>query len=504
MQIKINENEYWWGISVSEGTALPLGRDDNAILPINGRGNGDQYAPFLLSSEGRYVYGENPFSAEIANGVITLDIDDSLDISEGHGDLRGAYLAACKKHFPFTGELPDEDFFRVPQYNTWIELGTEQTSENILRYAHGIIDHGLPAGVLMIDGGWQEDYGTFEFNRRKVPDPKAMMDELHSLGFKVMVWVSPIVASAGTQFKLLRGKGFLCRDEKGEIAIRKWWSGYSAVLDLTNPEAVEWYHGQLRFLMDEYGVDGFKFDAGDRSFYNDTDKIAIPSPARVQTRYFNIVGEKYKLNEFRAAYDFGGHAIVSRLHDKDHSWATHGLNALIPNTLMQGLLGYAYCCPDMVGGGEINCFNGGKPLDEELFVRWAQANALMGMLQMSAAPWRVLNEKNAGLVLEAIRLHAKFGDKFFELAQNAAKTGEPITRHMEYVFPHCGYAKINDQFMLGSDILVAPVINKGETERDVVLPEGRWESEQGEIFDGGQTIKITVPIERIPYFRKIG
>ena len=71
-------------------------------------------------------------------------------------------------------------------------------------------------------------------------------------------------------------------------------------------------------------------------------------------KYFNIVGEKYKLNEFRAAYDFGGRAIVSRLHDKDHSWVVRGLNALIPNTLAQGLLGYAYCCPDMVGGGEIN------------------------------------------------------------------------------------------------------------------------------------------------------
>ena len=503
MRIKINENEYWWGISVSEGVDLPLGKDSDYTLSINGKSNNDQFAPFLVSSYGRYVYGENPFSAVFRDGYITLDEVDGLNFSEGHGSLRGAYLAACEKHFRFTGELPDADFFLEPQYNTWIELGTDQTSENILRYAHGIIDHGLPAGILMIDGGWQEDYGVFEFNRRKIPDPKAMIDELHSLGFKVMVWVSPIVASAGTQYKLIRDKGFLCRDKNGEVAIRKWWSGFSAVLDFTNPAAVEWYHRQLSFLTDEYGVDGFKFDAGDRYFYADDDKIAVPAPARVQTKYFNIVGEKYKLNEFRAAYDFGGRAIVSRLHDKDHSWVVRGLNALIPNTLAQGLLGYAYCCPDMVGGGEINCFNGAKELDEELFVRWAEANALMGMLQMSAAPWRVLSEKNASIVLSALRLHAKYGERFYELARHAAKTGEPITRHMEYVFPHKGYAKINDQFMLGDDILVAPVLEKGAVSREVVLPDGQWRAEDGEIFDGGRKITIDVPLERMPYFTKI-
>ncbi len=503
MEIRINNNEYWWGISVPDGCEMPITAASETELRITGKGEGDQFAPLLLSSDGRYIYGKKPFSVRVSDGVITTDTDDRIEIHDGFGDLRSAYLAAMGKHFPFTGGLPDELFFRVPQYNTWIELGTDQTAENILRYAHGIVDHGLPAGVLMIDGGWQEDYGIFEFHRRKIPDPKAMMDELHSLGFKVMLWVSPIVASAGTQYKMIRDKGFLCRDRDGNIAIRKWWSGYSAVLDFTNPKAVEWYHSQLKYLMDTYGVDGFKFDAGDTSFYRGDDKIAVPTSAREQTRYFNIVGEAYRLNEFRAAYDFGGHAIVARLHDKHHTWNDRGLNTLIPNTIMQGLLGYAYCCPDMVGGGEINCFNGGKPLDEELFVRWAQANALMGMMQMSAAPWRVLKPENAALVLDAIKLHAKLGEHFVELAHNAAKTGEPITRHMEYVFPHQGYAKINDQFMLGNDILAAPVLQPGVRERSVVLPEGRWEADDGTVYDGGQTITIETPLERTPYFKKV-
>ena len=74
---------------------------------------------------------------------------------------------------------------------------------------------------------------------------------------------------------------------------------------------------------------------------------------------------------------------------------------------------------------------------------------------------------------------------------------------MEYVFPHKGYAKINDQFMLGDDILVAPVLEKGAVSREVVLPDGQWRAEDGEIFDGGRKITIDVPLERMPYFTKI-
>ena len=93
----------------------------------------------------------------------------------------------------------------------------------------------------------------------------------------------------------------------------------------------------------------------------------------------------------------------------------------------------------MVGGGIIDCFGEHDELDEELFVRWAQANALMGMMQISIAPWRVLSKENTQRVIKAIKLHESFGDLFFELAQNASLNGEPIIRHMAYEFPDEGW-----------------------------------------------------------------
>ena len=400
--------------------------------------------------------------------------------------------------------MPDMLFWKAPQYNTWIELGTEQTTDGILNYAGGIIGHGLPAGVLMIDGGWQEDYGVYEeFNRRKIPDPKYLVDELHRMGFKVMLWVSPIIASAGPRYKQLRNKGWLIRDKRGEIAVRKWWSGFSAVLDLTNPDAAEWMDNSLNSLMERYGIDGFKFDAGDCYFYADDDITYKHIPAREQTLYFNRFGEKYSFNEFRAAWKSGGRPIVARLHDKYHTWDDFGLNTLIGHTVVQGLLGYAYCCPDMVGGGIIDCFGENSALDEELFVRWAQANSLMGMMQMSIAPWRVLKEENANRVIAAIKLHEDFADTFAALAENAAKTGEPIVRHMAYVFPDEGFEAENGQFMLGDDIMSAPVLEKGAKYKIVRFPSGMWKGADGTVYNGGSEEKIPVDMDSILYFRRM-
>lgn len=495
--------EYWWGGAVNSGHLMPLDASAQITLdPDKGREN-DQFAPLFVSSKGRYIWSERPFVLTAGQGKISCRGAGEILLAEGFENLRGAYLAACRAHFPFSPALPDARFFTHPQYNTWIELGTEQTTDNILRYAQGILAHGLPAGILMIDGGWQEDYGTFEFNKRKIPDPAQLIYDLHQMGFAVMVWVSPIVASAGTQYKMLRNKGYLLRDAAGEIAIRRWWSGYSAVLDLSNPEAAAWYHGQLRGLMARYGVDGFKFDAGDVYFYADDDQAFRPMLAREQTQVFNEVGTQYPLNEFRAAWKAGGTPIVARLHDKYHSWTDYGLNTLIPHTLLQGLLGYAYCCPDMVGGGILDCFQGGKKMDEELFVRWAQANCYMGMMQMSVSPWRVLSEENAALVVDALKRHGELGETLYALARRAAETGEPITRHMAYAFPDEHLEQVNGQFMLGDDLLVAPVLEKGAKVKRVYLPQGEWQGFDGKRYQGAGWMELPVTLRDIPTFRRV-
>lgn len=87
------------------------------------------------------------------------------------------------------------------------------------------------------------------------------------------------------------------------------------------------------------------------------------------------------------------------------------------------------------------------------------------------------------------------------LVHEAAKTGEPVIRHMEYVFPGKGYAGINDQFMVGNNLLVAPMVNKG-TSRTVILPKGKWVGDDKKMYNGPAKLTIHVPLNRIPYFEK--
>ena len=132
----------------------------------------------------------------------------------------------------------------------------------------------------------------------------------------------------------------------------------------------------------------------------------------------------------------------------------------------------------------------------------AQCSALFPMSQYSWAPWRMLDEKHRGLCLEAARLHKRFSDYIMKLVRESAITGEPIVRHMEYEFPHCGYENIKDQFTLGSDVLVAPVMEKGAEQRSVVLPQGKWIYCDGEEYEGNRTVVVSALVERLPYFTR--
>lgn len=253
--------------------------------------------------------------------------------------------------------------------------------------------------------------------------------------------------------------------------------------------------------MDEYGVDGFKFDAGDADFYTGDIVSYVPDLApNDHTTYFAKLGLQFPLNEYRASWKMAGLPLAQRLRDKSHNW--EDLQKLIPDLMSQSMMGYAYTCPDMIGGGEYGSFMDLASIDEELVVRSAQVHALMPMMQFSVAPWRVLSEKNNQICLDAAKLHEKMGSMFLNLAKTASKTGEPIVKPLALAYPESGYEMIKDQFMLGDGILVAPVVEKGSRKRSVVLPKGMWKADDGTSYKGNRTVEIEVPLNRLPYFTK--
>ncbi|MGW1993490.1 glycoside hydrolase family 31 protein [Embleya sp. NPDC001921] len=517
--------EHWWGGAVADGRHMPFA-EGYAIDLRDVKAN--QGMPVLLSDHGRWVHCARPFAFRIEGGRPVVEVPGGLGVSgvvgvpgpsgasavsgaemgvdtgvAAGGTLRDAYLEVMRRHYPASGGLPDPLLFTTPQYNLWIETVFEPTQEKVLRYAEDLLRHGFPPGVLMIDDRWSEDYGTWTFHPGRFPDPAAMVARLHELGFRVMLWLVPYVTPDSPTCRVLHDRGLLVERPDGYFGVHAWWNGYSAGLDLLDPDATQWLRGRLSELQESIGIDGFKFDGGDAPFWR---ALGVADP-EAYTHAWNRFGAEWPLNEFRDSWRAAGLPLAQRQQDKYHLWeGRFGLDSLIPNALAQSVTGHAFTCPDMIGGGEFRFVPGpgGEGFDPELFVRYAQTAALFPMMQFSAAPWRVLDPEHLDLCRAAARLHTDLGPEILALARASARTGEPIQLPLDYVFPGLGYGSVTDQFLLGDSILVAPVTTKGARSRTITIPPGTWRADDGTTHTGPTEIEVATPLSRLPWFRRVG
>ena len=516
------QGEKWWGLCNSFGREMPFSAETKFECDLRLENYGHQSLSFLCSDKGRVAWCAEPVGVKIANGWISMESDSGkiVLVEKAGANLAEAYRHASKTWFPSTGEEPELLYFSAPQYNTWIELTYHQNERDILAYAKSMVDHGLPPGVFMIDDTWQQAYGEWNFESSRFQNPKEMMDSLHAMGFKVLLWVCPFVSMDTPAYRRIAwGRnpddvkgyptkgGFLMErrsDGRAVPAAVDWWNGRSALLDFTHPNAVAWFSEQLDRLVRDYGADGFKFDGGGVHFYsakgggfvaNDKSK----SPA-AQSALYGEFALKFKGSEYRNGFGFAGKPVIMRLHDKNHSW--DALARLVPDMLAAGFVGCPFICPDMIGGGEWTAFLPGSPFDPEIFIRSAQIHALCPMMQISASPWRVLDPEHQRLFNDVVALRQRFAPLLVELAKESAKTGEPMMRNLEYEFPGMGYAGVKDEFMMGDRLLVAPVITKGAVERKVVIPPGKWRDADGKVFAGPAEVVVSAPLAKLPYFVK--
>jgi alpha-glucosidase (family GH31 glycosyl hydrolase) len=123
------------------------------------------------------------------------------------------------------------------------------------------------------------------------------------------------------------------------------------------------------------------------------------------------------------------------------------------------------------------------------------------MMQFSVAPWRVLDAAHLAAVKQAVALRMRFTPRILELAQASGATGEPILRPLAYVFPDGGYESVKDQFLMGDDLLVAPLVTKGAA-RAVQIPPGQWKADDGTLLTGPIQQTFVVPLGRLLYFER--
>jgi len=400
--------------------------------------------------------------------------------------------------------VPPAEYFRLPIYTTWVEHKADVDQAKVLEFAKQIRANGLPAGVLELDDKWEVHYGDMDFDKVKFPDPKAMNDELHRLGFRVTLWVHPFVNTDTKTFLEHRRDGLLLRDANGSAGLVRWWNGPAAVWDFSNPEAGRQFRARLDDLLRRFGFDGFKFDGGDVHFVARDARPAQPTTAAQYPDLYNdAAAGHYGWNETRVGIYSQPLGIVQRLQDKNSVWGReNGLGALLPEAITTSLRGFPFLMPDMVGGNQYD----GDTIEPELLVRWAQASALMPLLQFSVGPWHH-GAQALKLCREASALHLAFAPYTYRLAEAAGTTGEPILAPLFYHAPADPEThRITDQFMLGPDVVVAPVLTKGALARDLYLPQGRWLDYRTKkvVVGGGWLRAYPAPLDTLPVFVREG
>ena len=397
---------------------------------------------------------------------------------------------------------PEIKYFEKPLWTTWANFKNDINHEKVLKTAEDIIKHGFTCGVFGIDAKWQKEFGDSSFDKDKFPDSKGLIKQIHDLGFEASVWNVPFFNRGSEHFEEAISKGYVLRNaEDNSPYIGRWWEGEAVFLDLTNLDALEWHFNNLKKLADITGLDGFKFDAGEAGFYlNSRIKGSAEMPPQLAgKRYMQKVSEAFPWSDARTGWRTQDAKILLRQWDKNSTWGyDNGLASCITQSINLNLLGYRYNFPDMIAGNEY----GEEKVSEELMVRWIQAVAPMPFIQFSIPPWR-FGKECAQLCLRYTQLHAQFS----KINHEIAKSGMPIVRPLWWLSPEDEKAlNCEDQYLIGDDYLVAPVIEPKKHSRDIYLPQGSWQSfwDKSEVHTGNQTLRsYDATIETLPLFQRI-
>lgn len=425
-----------------------------------------------------------------------------LDIALGD-DLPGAHAAAL----PLVGRpagAPPAELFARPIWTTWAHFKMGVTQADVEAFAQTIADRGYPRSALEVDDRWQRAYGAVAFDAAKFPDPRAMVDRLHALGFRVTLWTPTFFDPADPAFAEAARRGYLIRHPAdGAPYLVRWWQGYGGNLDLTNPEARAWWLEQLRALQRDTGVDGFKFDAGEANFVPpDAVTYAGGPRRRYPDTYTAWVAEHFQYTEVRCGWRGQSRGLLFREWDKWSRWGLdNGLHSVLTQALTLGVVGYPFVLPDMIGG---NAYSQEQP-DGELMARWTQLTALMPAMQFGIPPWLYGDEVDA-ICRRYAKLHEALAPYLADLVAEVLRDGAPMVRPLAWAAPGDAAALTSDdQFLLGGRFMAAPVVRPGQRARDVYLPAGRWRDNwTGEEHEGPRLLPaVPAPLETMPLYERV-
>lgn len=449
--------------------------------------------PFYLSNRdyGVLVNDPGPISFEVCSEAVTkvqFSVPGQrLDyIVIGAPDRKGVLT----RYTALTGRpsLPPAWTFGLWLTSSFTTSYDEQT---VSRFVDGMAERDIPLGVFHFDCFWmrENEWCGFEWDKEMFPDVEGMLRRMHEKGLKVCVWINPYLGQKSAVFDEAADKGYLLKRPNGDIWQWDLWQAGLAVVDFTNPEAVEWYKDKLRGLMAQ-GVDAFKTDFGERiptdvAYYDGSD------PERMHNYYtylynkavFEVIQEVKGVGEaclFARSATVGGQKFPVHWGGDCNSTYVSMAESLRAG-LSLCLSGFGYWSHD-IGG-----FEGTAPAD--LYKRWLAFGLLSSHSRLHGSnsyrvPW-LFGEEAVEVCRHFAKLKNTLMPYLYAKAVEASQTGIPMMRAMLLEFDDLGCEDCDRQYMLGDALLVAPVMREDGVV-DYYLPAGTWTHLlSGETVQGG-------------------
>nr|ADC97876.1 glycoside hydrolase family 31 [Chrysomela tremula] len=419
-------------------------------------------------------------------------------------DTKAAHLWAVRTFLGKPKGHPDPRMVSEPIWTTWANFKSEYTQSMALEFAQSISDHGYK-GQFEIDERWERCYGSQEFFEERFPDINSTVKKLKGMGFRVTLWIHPFV-NDDCQNNSDEGiaKGYFVVNENNSTKASWWITDDAHQIDFTNPEAAKWWTVRLERLLENPNIDSFKFDAGETDYapqpsvYRNVDPETVPNI--LSSSYIRTCAKFGNLIEVRSAWRTQDLPMFVRMIDKDSHWGTdNGLPTLVTTLLQMNMNGYSMVLPDMIGG---NGYSGAPT--PELLVRWTQANTFMPAMQFSYLPWEITspNFDVPVIVQKFIHLHQNYSNVILRAMEGTIKNGTPVNPPIWWIDPTDSEAlACDDEFLLGDEILVAPVLVEGATSRKVYLPKSTWrDGNDNTIYQGPISLDYQADISTLPYF----
>lgn len=533
VKFESNDGEKIFGMGQYQHSYMDL---KGCTLELEQR-NSQISVPFMVSSYGYGMLWNNPAVGQVTfgknytewNAHSTRQMDYWLTVADTPKKILEQYTEV-------TGRAPG---FPEDRMGLWQCKLRYRTQKEVLEVARRYQKEGIHIDQIVIDFFHWTLQGDWKFDRKYWPDPKAMIDELHSMGIKVMVSVWPSVDKKSENFGPMMDRGMLIQTERGAVQTYDY-QGDCMEIDALNPETRKYVWEVCKKNYYDLGVDGFWLDNSEPDFavYDHENYRYFAGPALTCS---NIYPQMYSRVFFDPMKKMGNDAVVNLLRCAWAGSQKYGnvvWSGDVPSTfeafydqlqagLNMGLAGIPWWTTD-IGGFMTDDWE--DPDFKQLLIRWYQFAVYSPVLRMhgergpinipplddrdwgggylhtghSNELWSY-GEENYRIMKHYYEVRMAMKEYIKGLFEEASENGSPLLRAMFYEFPEDPKCwELQDQYMFGDRYLVAPVFHLNQWQREVYLPAGTWrDTRDGKNYEGGQLIMVEAPLETIPVFEKV-